>query len=165
MQTNEPAVAHAHLKVHAEPAAVGAARRWITAFAGEYAMPASQQEDLAVAVSEAVTNVVRHAYPSDAAGDVVLAAATDGEWLSVQIKDRGCGNPSTSLGLGLPLMTELSDRVEVSAGRAGVGTVVLMEFPIDSVGREPSTRFVRAPEQPLGVPVCVPVGWSAHSRP
>ena len=83
------------------------------------------------ATSEAVTNAVRHAYPVGVAGDIRLAAATDGEWLTVRIEDRGSGaERSTTRGLGLPLMTALCDRMEFTPGNHGVGTIVLMEFPM-----------------------------------
>ena len=89
---------------------------------------------LSVALSEAVTNAVRHAYPEGANGPVVVDAASDGAHLSVRVSDRGWGGAGTSLGLGLPLMAELSDRMEHGPGRNGVGTAVLLEFTIGPPG-------------------------------
>lgn len=130
MSINSRAVAVARLDLQATVAAIGEARRWVQAFAAEHGMPAAERDDLAVAFSEAVTNVVRHAYPADVDGEIKLAAATDGAWLTVRVDDRGTGTESTSFGLGVPLMTALADRIEVTPGFDGVGTTVLMEFPM-----------------------------------
>ncbi len=131
MQPEERAVAMAHFIQPAIVEAIAQARRWIAAFAGEHGMSAERRANVATALSEAVTNVVRHAY-DERGGEVVLAAATDGEWLSVRIADAGCGTESTSLGLGLPLMRELADRVEIGPALRGPGTVVLLEFPVNA---------------------------------
>jgi serine/threonine-protein kinase RsbW len=147
MQTNDRAVATAHFLQPAVDAAVAQTRRWIVAFAGEHGMSAERRGGLAVAVSEAVTNVVRHAY-DDEDGEIVLDAATDGEWLSVRVADTGCGTESTSLGLGLPLMRELADRVEIGPALHGPGTVVLMEFPMDAPAGAPAVRLRRAAAEP-----------------
>ena len=130
MDSDSSVVAMARLNQRATIAAIGEARRWVRAFPAEHGMRAGERERLALAVSEAVTNAVRHAYPAEQVGDVSLAAATDGEWLTVRIDDYGCGTESTSLGAGLPLMTDLSDRIEFTPGRNGIGTTVLMEFPM-----------------------------------
>lgn len=153
METDSRAVAMARLDQSATVAAIGEARRWVEAFASEHGMGPRQQGDLALAVSEAVTNAVRHAYPDDVAGDIRLAAATDGEWLTVRIEDRGTGaEESTSLGLGLPLMTSLCDRIEFTPGNHGVGTIVLMEFPMgqpaEKAERHPLPSAVAIPYRP-----------------
>ena len=94
-------------------------------------MPEQRRRDVAVAVSEAVTNVVRHAYPSRVAGQVRVDAASDGECLSVRVSDQGFGGETCdSLGLGLRLMRAIADRVEVGPPMDGPGTVVDMEFSL-----------------------------------
>ena len=69
-------------------------------------------EAVALAVSEAVGNVVRHAYP-DNAGTFQISAAADEEWLHVAITDQGGGRAEPSLnpgqGLGLAIMREMAD--------------------------------------------------------
>ena len=63
---------------------------------------------VALCVSEAVTNVVAHAYRHDAVpGDIVLEAQAPEGGLHVSIRDDGCGmsprpdSPGAGLGLGL----------------------------------------------------------------
>jgi serine/threonine-protein kinase RsbW len=133
MHFEDRAVETARIVQQADVTSIAQARHWITAFAAARGMAGTRQAELAMAVSEAVTNVVRHAYGEDETGEIILDAAADDEWLTVQITDHGCGaGESTSLGLGLPLMTELAERIEFGAPRDGVGTIVLMEFPLSA---------------------------------
>lgn len=158
MRVQERAVATAQTVQRADVEAIARARCWATAFAAEHGMNEARREDMSLAVSEAVTNAVRHAYPKGRAGEFLLEAATDGECLTVRVSDEGCGSESPSfgsglgLGLGLPIMAELSERLEFGPGRDGVGTVVLMEFSFDppvnrlvgAQGAEPTSRFLHA---------------------
>jgi serine/threonine-protein kinase RsbW len=148
MRSDEGLVATARMTERATPGVDFVARRWVTAFAAEHGMGRRGRDSVAVAVSEAVTNAVRHAYPPDAVGDVELAAATDGEWLTVRVRDRGRGTESTSLGLGMPLMERLADRVEVGASEAGAGTVVVLEFPVDEATAGRGLRRLTRERQP-----------------
>jgi serine/threonine-protein kinase RsbW len=83
--------------------------------------------DVALAVTEACANVVRHAYPGRR-GDLCMDARMDGDELVVEVADRGVGFVSPSadpgLGLGLRLIEHLAD----SKVRRGCGTVVEMRF-------------------------------------
>ena len=153
MDPHDHAVATAQLSLQATVPSIGEVRRLVTAFAAEHGMAGPRRADLAAAVSEAVTNAVRHAYPPDRTGEVVLHAAIDGDWLTVRVTDRGCGTESTSLGLGLPLMGELAERVEYGPGPDGVGTIVLMEFPMGQDAAPRRGRFARRAE-----------GARAHAR-
>ena len=124
-------VAVARWEHEATPSAVGAIRRELHGFARLHGIDADGCRDLAVAVSEAVTNVVRHAYPEGTTGPVLVAAASDDASLTVRVTDRGAGGTATagtSLGLGIPTMAALSDRMEIGPGRNGHGTVVTLEF-------------------------------------
>src|SRR5262245_58871733 len=47
--------------------------------------------DVCLAATEALSNAVRHAYPSDALGDVEIGAAIRGDSLDVTIRDFGLG--------------------------------------------------------------------------
>ena len=108
MQSDERAVAMAHFSQPATVAAIAEARRGIFAFASEHGMAGEQRRDVVLALSEAVTNVIRHAYGPGEHGEVALAAATDGACLSVRVADTGCGAQGTSLGLGLGLIEQLT---------------------------------------------------------
>ena len=95
----------------------------------------SQLENLRVAVSEAVTNVVVHAYPDGVAGTVRVTVTQNGRpEVRVVVRDRGNGlrprPDSPGMGLGLPLIASLSDGFEVSDGTPA-GTAVSMRFYLD----------------------------------
>jgi anti-sigma regulatory factor (Ser/Thr protein kinase) len=120
-------------RVPADPRCVREVRRSIWAFVFEnYADAPEIVEDVALAVSEACGNVVRHAYPGGR-GDVILTAWVEDGRLVVAVADAGVGfrRPSTNrgLGLGLRLIQRLSD-AEV---RYEDGTRVEMRFPKSTV--------------------------------
>jgi serine/threonine-protein kinase RsbW len=90
--------------------------------------------DLALAVGEACANVVVHAYPPGDVGPLIIQATIDGEEIVVTVVDQGQGMTprpdSPGLGLGLPLIANLSDRLEIQDGPDGVGTRVEMVFTL-----------------------------------
>ena len=87
--------------------------------------------DLKLAVSEACTNVVVHAYAADETGPLALELSTGPEHLEVVVRDQGRGMApradSPGLGVGLPLITSLASSVEL-VNRPGGGTDVRMRF-------------------------------------
>lgn len=91
-------------------------------------------ESAALAVSEAVTNVVRHAYAGRAvAGDVcVIAWASNGK-LQLEVGDTGRGNdepsPDPGAGLGTSIIEATVEALSVRTTPAG-GTHVHMRLPL-----------------------------------
>lgn len=87
-------------------------------------------EGLRLAVSEAVTNVVRHAYPRSQ-GSVALTAGRASDELWVLVADCGCGHQSPSanpgLGFGLGIIAHECDELVVTERSEG-GTEVRMRF-------------------------------------
>jgi serine/threonine-protein kinase RsbW len=92
-------------------------------------------EAVQLGVSEAVTNVVVHAY-SDAPkpGSLEVAAALAGGELWVIVTDSGAGlrprRDSPGLGLGLGLIAQISDGVDLEH-RASGGLELRMRFVVD----------------------------------
>jgi anti-sigma regulatory factor (Ser/Thr protein kinase) len=88
--------------------------------------------DVMLAVSEAVTNAVKHAYPAAGGGAVeLLATVAGGKQLEVVVRDGGAGfrpGASEGLGAGLMLMRECADAVVVDDGPGGV--TVRMTFQL-----------------------------------
>jgi serine/threonine-protein kinase RsbW len=101
--------------------------------------------DIRLAVTEACTNVVVHAYPDDREGPLeVLATLTDGE-LTVLVRDEGPGivprPDSPGLGLGLPLIASLTEGMRLGHDVDG-RTEVCMTFSLTGpvAGDEPAER-------------------------
>lgn len=125
----------------ANPEAIASARRALSAFAAEAGADHRQVEAVRLAVSEAMTNAVLHAY-HDAPGDVHVTAALVSDELWVLVGDDGGGMEARpdrpGLGLGLALISQVSDEMSVVA-RAGGGTEVRMRFAlVNADSRQPS---------------------------
>jgi serine/threonine-protein kinase RsbW len=118
----------------ATPAAVADLRHRAAEFAGTHGADRKLVDDIALAVSEAVTNVVKYAYGPGRArsgSKVELAAEAIGNWLEVRVCDGGAGfggGSSDGLGLGLSIMASLS--AELTIVQEGEGTEVRMRFPL-----------------------------------
>lgn len=87
-----------------------------------------------LAVSEAATNAVIHAYRDGLpAGDVHVHVRHDDECLDISVRDSGVGmsprSDSPGVGLGLSLMAHLADRLEIKAPDDG-GTEVVLRFEV-----------------------------------
>ena len=121
-------------RVRAQPDQVRVIRQEVREFAVEHG--ATDPSAVALAVSEAVTNAIVHAY-ADAPepGDIeVIATRTGDDCLEIFVCDEGRGmlprHDSPGVGLGLPLVATLAESFEVQA-RSGGGTQVRMAFPAD----------------------------------
>jgi serine/threonine-protein kinase RsbW/stage II sporulation protein AB (anti-sigma F factor) len=106
-------------------------RREIAAFAARCGMSVDGIERVRLAVSEAATNAVVHAY-RDADGDLRVRAAVEGAELIVVVCDTGVGlaprPDSPGLGLGMPLMATVTSRFQIISRERG--TEVHMAFPL-----------------------------------
>jgi anti-sigma regulatory factor (Ser/Thr protein kinase) len=96
---------------------VALVRHVVAALAESLALPPKVVEDIRLAVTEACTNVVRHAYIGSGEGPLDVEVMPDGGCLTIVVSDRGRGlqpNPgSDGPGLGLPLIAALADAVEI----------------------------------------------------
>ena len=108
----------------------------------EFAMPAQPTGhalgSIAVCVSEAMTNVVMHAYRDmDSPGQIDVEAELDGDSLTVRISDQGHGlEPrldSPGLGLGLPLISQFAGSSDIASPERG-GTEIIMRFDLRERG-------------------------------
>ena len=96
-------------------------------------MPEQLLSDIKLAVTEACTNVVIHAY-ADAEGPMEIRAALGDSGLSIVVRDEGRGvvprADSPGLGLGLPLIATLTETLELGTGQDDA-TEVRMTFRIE----------------------------------
>jgi anti-sigma regulatory factor (Ser/Thr protein kinase) len=109
---------------------IGLVRHALAGVAAALRLDSARVSAIRLAVTEACTNVVRHAYqggPGPLEVDVRTGAAT----LEVDVRDRGVGilpRPAEdSLGLGIPLIAALTDRLRIARERDGA-TVISMAF-------------------------------------
>jgi serine/threonine-protein kinase RsbW len=122
-------------RLPARPQSIARLRHAASAFAGKYGASESQREDIALAVSEAVSNAVRHAYP-DHSGDgmVELHARIRGAMLEVLVCDDGQGmrpcGMSPGLGFGLALIGQVTQAMQVQTRDRLPGVWVRMTFAI-----------------------------------
>lgn len=138
----------------AVPEAVPIARGALADIAAAAGAAGERLEEIRLAVSEALTNAVVHAYRGVEAGWFHVTAAVASGELWVLISDDGRGlhawNDSRGLGIGLSLISGLSDDFAI-VSRSGGGTEVQMRFDLTKAGVRPSriTREGRALPRPL----------------
>ena len=115
----------------ARPDEIGRIRHEVRDYARDHG--ATDPNAVALAVTEAITNAVVHAYadaPEPGEIEVVVQRLPD-DGLEILVCDDGRGmmprHDSPGIGLGLPLVATLAERFEVQA-RADGGTKVLMAF-------------------------------------
>ena len=118
------------LRTDATPAAVPGIRRAVVDFAELHGV--GIPPDVALAVSEAITNAVLHAYRGSDTGEVRVVACAERRRLVVVVRDYGCGmrpNPdSPGLGLGLAVIGQLAAELNIERPDAGGGTRLRMCF-------------------------------------
>ncbi len=120
--------ARLELDLPAVPDSAAQARYAVIDYAG-----AAVDDTFAVglAVQEAATNAVMHAYRGREPGRIAIEATFVDEALVVVVADEGIGmvpRPDTpGLGLGLPLIAQLTESLQVEA-RAPSGTRLVMRF-------------------------------------
>jgi serine/threonine-protein kinase RsbW/stage II sporulation protein AB (anti-sigma F factor) len=130
-----PELERLDLRLDAVPDSVGRARQAVVAFAGRHELAAAP--DVALAVTEAVTNAVVHAYRDGAGGEVRVVACALETGLLVVVRDYGCGmlpNPgSPGAGLGLAVIGALAGEMNIERPDEGGGTRVRIRFkPLSS---------------------------------
>jgi serine/threonine-protein kinase RsbW len=123
------------LSLPAHPHNIAVVRRALEAVADELALPRRVIDDMRLAVTEACTNVVRHAYDDDereSAGAMRVDLLPSERGMQVIVEDHGRGlGPSPDAkgpGLGLPLIATLTSGLEVSHGADGRGSRIAMSF-------------------------------------
>ena len=118
------------MRLAAESDSVGKARHAVAEFARVHG---ADPDDVALAVSEGVSNAIIHGFRDREPGHIDIRALVDGDRVVVSVSDDGVGvtpNPqSPGLGLGLALIGSLADGVELRRDGRPSGTTLIMRFP------------------------------------
>jgi anti-sigma regulatory factor (Ser/Thr protein kinase) len=116
----------------AEVTAVTPIRHAVIDFARGAGAARRTVDDVALAVTEAVTNAVMHAFAArETPGTVTVLGSVEDHALRFAVSDDGDGMTTHSryhgLGLGLAIIARLADEVQLGASPSG-GTLVTMRF-------------------------------------
>jgi serine/threonine-protein kinase RsbW len=127
--------AHFELTLPARPENVAVVRHAFGGLAEAIDLADQTMADIKLAVTEACTNVVVHAYPNGDGPIIVTADLDSGaHLLTVVVADEGRGivprPDSPGLGLGLPLIATLADSLELDSPVDG-RTEVRMTFSLN----------------------------------
>lgn len=125
------------LTLPAVPASVSVVRHLLGGVRGIWPVSDNLLHDVQIAVSEACTNVVKHAYDTTASGMLEVRGGLEDQEIVVHVCDNGPGvRPSShpGLGLGLVLIAALSARMEVGRGPDGAHRVSMAFELIDQAG-------------------------------
>jgi anti-sigma regulatory factor (Ser/Thr protein kinase) len=122
------------LKLPARAENVAVVRHAFGGFAEALSVDEQTLADIKLAITEACTNVVIHAYEDDVDGCLEVDASINGRSLAVVIRDEGRGivprPDSPGLGLGLPLIATLAESLELGKDDDD-RTEVRMTFSLD----------------------------------
>ncbi len=103
-------------------------------FARAHGVPETRLDDVRLAIAEAVTNAVVHAFRTrDEVGTVTVAVEVwPQRFAEVIVRDDGIGmsprDDSPGLGLGLALISHVADEIDHRQPDSGVGFEVWMRF-------------------------------------
>jgi serine/threonine-protein kinase RsbW len=125
--------------VQAKASELAPIRRAVAELARELGADEETVARITIAVSEACSNVVSHAYKEDEAGSIEVEAWTKGSDVVYSIRDNGtplAQRPvgSSGAGLGLYLIASLSDDCELRNPEQG-GTEILIGFRLKGEDR------------------------------
>lgn len=126
----------------------GFARAALSAFASRLDPTMEELGDIKTAVSEAVTNAIVHAYPSEI-GKIHIRAKISNDTLEIVIRDKGRGIADINKaleplfttggddrsGMGFTIMQSFMDKLKVRS-KSGSGTTVTMKKVIRSKKHE-----------------------------
>ena len=121
------------LALPARAANIAIVRHAFGALGEAFALDEEILSNIRLAVTEACTNVVVHAYPDEHEGLLEVAATLQADKLEIVVRDEGPGigpRPgSPGLGLGLPLIASLTESVQLGRDE-NERTEVRMTFPL-----------------------------------
>ena len=121
-------------RLPAIPASVPQLRQELTQWVRGVGLDDDQVQIVRLAVTEAITNGVVHAFLGREPGTLMLEAQPGTDVLEVRVTDDGTGMgprpDSPGLGMGVPMIGKLCASVDLGEGPEGTGTEVRMVFAV-----------------------------------
>jgi serine/threonine-protein kinase RsbW len=137
MMTAATTMPDIELALPARAANIAVVRHAFGAIGEVFAVDEETLSNIRLAVTEACTNVVVHAYPDGREGPLEVCATLRENELEVVVRDEGPGiaprADSPGLGLGLPLIASLAESVQLGRDE-DERTEVRMTFPLSVSG-------------------------------
>lgn len=146
------------MKIPSKPEYIGVIRLTVSGIASRMGFSYEDIDDLKVALSEAITNAVNHAYKDGNTGEVTIGFSVYKDRLEVRVSDSGMSfdskdityqtepyNESSAIedmregGLGLFLIEALMDDVSINNKTGGVEIAMTKHLIRDEVGRGGNT--------------------------
>jgi anti-sigma regulatory factor (Ser/Thr protein kinase) len=128
--SNASIVPELRITLPAHRDSLGLLRHVVRGFRDAYGVATATMDDIVLAVSEAATNCVVHAYGPRAGTITVVARSSGDHLLHILVRDHGCGiappADTPKLGHGLALIEHVAESLEIVGTAAG--TDVLMTF-------------------------------------
>ena len=156
-------------RLPAVPGNVALVRQALAGLADEVGIDATRLADMKVALTEACTNAVLHAY-DEQGGELGVTMAIEHGRLVLTVRDRGRGLrplPSASegppLGFGLALIASLADEFGLAAGEHG--TVVRIAFALPEMTEAAPPLVVQAMADGSAAPAAITLvlGLGSHA--
>jgi serine/threonine-protein kinase RsbW len=127
-----------HLTIPARPEYITLGRLALTAIAGVRPLSDETLHDLKLALTEACTNSVKHAYDDTGRGSVDIVYELQADRLAVEVGDAGTGfDPAETGGdgdeleeggLGIAIIRALTDEVEIAEREGGGSRLRFVKF-------------------------------------
>ncbi len=132
LRMSSPTASSFSYRVPATPVQLATVRHELRAWLARQELPSGLRDDMLLAVGEACSNAVEHAYTSTERDTVVIEGFVNDEQLVFTVRDYGEWRPRVAnpqRNRGLALIAEVTDDVSVSSARDG-GTRVEMRRAI-----------------------------------
>ena len=112
-------------------------RQAVAGYLEEVAMTEDTLHDVILALDEACTNVIRHAFPGTTDGEYQVSAIVEGGEIRITVEDHGVGfdparldedwvEPEATSGRGLSIIQSVMSSVDVSKAEDDTGTRLVM---------------------------------------
>lgn len=130
-----------HLRVRSDPKLLGSIRSLVRGWVESWEIDPKRTNDVVLAIDEACTNAIRHAYGGRSDCSVELSLHAEPDYLEFQVSDQGLPCPPERVtrrkleppgvdeleagGLGIQLIHEVFDEVDFCPGESGGNCVTM----------------------------------------